>query len=84
MGEYLIVPSYVTGCSKVSLCSATASQLCSCLAFSEITFKIRITLVSGFCPEQNSKSKVIPSQSPSGKSRVHKVEYLFDFIKKGI
>jgi len=62
--------------------SATASQLCSCLAFSEITFIVRITLVSGFCPGQNPESKLTPGKNPSGKPRVHKGEYLIDFIMR--
>jgi hypothetical protein len=38
-------------------------------------FIVRFNFVSGFCPEQNPESKVIPGQILSGKSRVYNVAY---------
>jgi hypothetical protein len=40
--------------------------MCSCLAFGEIKFIVRIILVFGFCPREIPESKVTPVQNPSG------------------
>jgi hypothetical protein len=54
--------------------------MCSCLAFNEIKFVVRTNLVFGFCSGHSTESKVTPFKVPSGKPRVHKREYLLDFI----